>query len=164
MRNLLIEKLGGHFSSIYNNLKYEQFNCGFNKMIKLNHYFCSYLSNLGVVCIISIPKDSLSLRRKSGIDGYSNIIKVCCKSNLKNFYIKKEYVTIHFPEEEKHVGGVENIYVIININVNRYNKSILGAKFKLVDDFLDENNILFLRKFIFQCIKNPNPNIAKYIF
>ncbi len=169
MRSLLIEKLGGHFNSICNNLKdeYKPFDNGlgqllrptsvFNEVIKLNHFFRSYLSKEGVICIISLPKDSLIIRKKNGIDGYSNIVKICCKHNLKNFQIKKSYVNIYFSKEKKDLGGVENFYVIITI------KTFDVVIYKCVSDFLDEKNILFLRKFIFQCIKNPNPNIAKYI-
>ena len=96
MRSLLIEKLGGHFNSICNNLKDEHkpvdSSLVLNEIIKLNHFFRSYLSREGVVCIMSLPKDSLIIRRKYGIDGYSNIIKTCCKHNLKNFHIKKNHV------------------------------------------------------------------------
>ena len=129
------------------------------EILKLNNFFCIFsVFGSGVQrnhIMISIPYRYLCLRKKSGISGYSNIIKSCCSSNLKSNKLKNIDYNITYSSHKRYVGEVKNSYFVISIP-NSYD-------FNYKNYFYDEENILNLRKYIISSIKNSNPNIAKYI-
>jgi hypothetical protein len=154
LRQLLTEKVGGHFS-----FNYKMISNLPGEILKLNKFFCIFSAFGGGVArnhiMISIPSRYLCLRKKSGISGYSNIIKSCCSSNLKSNKLKNIDYSIIYSSYKRYVGEVENSYFFISIPNS--------SDFNYKNYFYNEENILNLRKYIISSIKNPNPNIAKYI-
>jgi hypothetical protein len=152
MRDLIVEnKIGLHF-----NLK---------KIIEDSSINLEFLNNDLVVLSngdsiifgFTLSDSIVNKRKKTGFDGYGNIIKLCLYKILKNQFggIAKKSISVKIRDKTKNVKGESVKYVYVKVLIT---KSIEVQLLKNLPNYLDD-----LKKYIHLFLSDDNPYAYRYI-
>ncbi len=152
MKQLLVEhKIGGHFN-LKEVLK--------DKKVKLE--FLSndliFLSNKNLLIFgFTIPSKIINKRKKTGFDGYNNIIKIYINKFLKRNCggIPNKNVNIKVFDRQTVISGEEFRYIYVKVLIEH---QIEVQLFKALDSNIDS-----IKKNITYYLSSDNPYIYKYI-